>query len=255
MAHERSSDEDGTVVGDGSVRLDTSQTLQDPTRLTVQTAHDGADPLASLLSPSQTREQAHRLDDDLAMLQAEQQVSQMDQEREAAAQNNKNIRRSRSRREDLVDEFEAATNPTHEKTAIYRPPENPSTKASKFLKRVHESSFLIRYFTYIVPIVAILLIPLLLGALVFPDASVGGVRLLWFSVWLEIVWLTLWAGRVSLVIVLDGFYPHGSFRFLPNAYLGRSVSLPASSPTTAKNGGTWPSSWKCLPQSSSGGSG
>lgn len=35
-----------------------------------------------------------------------------------------------------------------------------------------------------------------MGALVFPNANVGGVSLVWFSIWLEIVWLTLWAGRI-----------------------------------------------------------
>jgi small-conductance mechanosensitive channel len=44
--------------------------------------------------------------------------------------------------------------------------------------------------------VAILLIPVLLGAFQFQSANVGGVKLLWFGVWLEIVWLTLWAGRI-----------------------------------------------------------
>lgn len=63
--------------------------------------------------------------------------------------------------------------------------------------KVHESSIIIRYFTYIIPLVLILLIPLLLGGLVFKDANVGGVYLMWFMVWLEVVWLSLWAGRVS----------------------------------------------------------
>ena len=49
---------------------------------------------------------------------------------------------------------------------------------------------------YIVPLVVIILIPLLIGGLLFKRATVGGVRLLWFCVWLEIVWLTLWGGRI-----------------------------------------------------------
>lgn len=63
--------------------------------------------------------------------------------------------------------------------------------------KVHESSVIIRYFTYIIPLCLILLVPLLLGALLFKDSSVGDVYLMWFMVWLEIVWLSLWAGRVS----------------------------------------------------------
>ena len=51
---------------------------------------------------------------------------------------------------------------------------------------------------YIIPVAGLLLIPLLFGALLYgqDQKTVGGVELLWFSVWLEIVWLTLWAGRV-----------------------------------------------------------
>lgn len=61
---------------------------------------------------------------------------------------------------------------------------------------MHNKSVLVRYFTYIVPVVLILLIPLMLGAFVFKDRTVGGVYLMWFMVWLEVIWLCLWAGRV-----------------------------------------------------------
>ncbi|EAU32114.1 conserved hypothetical protein [Aspergillus terreus NIH2624] len=108
----------------------------------------------------------------------------------------RSLSRMRSRRSQNVDEFDEATNPLHEKAAAYNPPENPTTSIAKFIKKLHESSFVLRYFTYIAPVVVILLIPLLVGALAYPNANVGGVKLLWFSVWLEIVWLTLWAGRI-----------------------------------------------------------
>ncbi|KAL4960895.1 Mechanosensitive ion channel family [Aspergillus stella-maris] len=150
-------------------------------------------------SPSAAREQRMRLEDDLAVLEAERVASRSTQHTEKDARSNgdaHSLNRSRSRRAEDIDEFDEATNPLHEKAAVYNPPENPSTGISKFVKKLHESSFIVRYFTYIVPLVLILLIPLLVGALAFPDASVGGVELLWFSVWLEIVWLTLWAGRI-----------------------------------------------------------
>jgi hypothetical protein len=144
-------------------------------------------------SPSQAREHAMRLEDDLAVLEAERCVSNS---RTEELNDKGSILRSRSRRSQPLDEFDVATNPLHEKAAVFRPAENPSTRFARVFKRIHNSSVLARYFTYIAPVVAILLAPLLLGALVFKDASVGGVELLWFSVWLEIVWLTLWAGRV-----------------------------------------------------------
>lgn len=67
------------------------------------------------------------------------------------------------------------------------------------------------YFTYIVPVALILLIPLLLGALKYKNATVGGVKLMWFMIWLEVVWCTLWLGRASQLsiyiaeVLLTGF--------------------------------------------------
>lgn len=187
------SSEEGTFVGDTSFDHDVN-------RLFVNTSHDSKkDPLSlsEPRSPSQNREEAHRLEDDLAMLQVERVVSNNGKGSQEGGDMGEKMARSRSRRSEPVDEFDAATNPLHERANLYKPPEHPSTKLAKFFKRVHSSSFIIRYIVYITPLVLILLIPLLLGALVFPDATVGGVKLLWFSVWLEVVWLTLWAGRVG----------------------------------------------------------
>lgn len=163
-------------------------------------------------SPNQSREQAHRLDDDLKLLQIERQVDgKIEEERaaeEAAATGiplektqSSGVRRERSAREALQDDFDVATNPLHERAQVYTPPADPATGVSKFFKKIHNSSFIVRYITYITPVVLILLIPLLVGALVpgingANGAHVGGVRLLWFMIWLEIVWLTLWLGRV-----------------------------------------------------------
>lgn len=165
------------------------------TNLQVDTAFDRD--LMAMRSPSAAREQSLRLEDDLALLEAERVASASTREdHDKDDKSATSASRTRSRRSENVDEFDEATNPLHEKAAVYNPPENPNTTVSVFIKKLHQSSFIIRYFTYIVPVVVLLLIPLLVGALAFPNASVGGVELLWFSVWLEIVWLTLWAGRV-----------------------------------------------------------
>ncbi|KAH8691959.1 Mechanosensitive ion channel family [Talaromyces proteolyticus] len=142
-------------------------------------------------SPSAVREYALRLDDDLAVLEAERVVSN------SQRSDGPSLQRSRSHPSQAVDEFDVATNPLHETAAIYNPPETPTTNLARIFKRIHQSSFLVRYFFYISPVTLIILVPLLLGALVFKDASVGGVKLLWFSIWLEIFWLTLWAGRIA----------------------------------------------------------
>ena len=179
---------------DGSVD---GRALQD--RLKVETTRDlGARFEYARPSPSQTREEASRLDDDLAMMKAERIVTTTDDKANPEGRSSAQLHRSRSRAPEPIDEFDAATNPLHEKTAIYKPPEHPSTKVAKFFKYIHGSSWLVRYVTYIAPVTILLLIPLLIGAFLpaGQDANVGGVRLVWFGIWLEIVWLTLWLARI-----------------------------------------------------------
>ncbi|KAE8168079.1 Mechanosensitive ion channel-domain-containing protein [Aspergillus tamarii] len=187
--HSPTSDE-GTYINEGS------QDTHGNNHLTVDTS--SADDLdrTALRSPSAQREHSKRLEDDLALLEAEKVASRSTHEDTESKGERNSISRSRSHRSQNVDEFDEATNPLHEKAAVYNPPESPNTNIARFVKKIHESSFIVRYLTYIVPLVLILLIPLLVGALAYPDANVGGVELLWFSVWLEIVWLTLWAGRI-----------------------------------------------------------
>ncbi|BCS27714.1 uncharacterized protein APUU_60762A [Aspergillus puulaauensis] len=178
------SSSDGTYVGESSA--------SPSSHLKVETNLNDVEP-GPMSTASSRREQATRFEDDLQLMQAERVVSQSTQ---AQSQHGRSsIARSRSHRSH-IDEFDEATNPLHEKSAMYTPPESPATKLSAFVKKVHESSFIVRYLTYIVPVVLLLLIPLLLGALKYTETSVGGVELMWFSIWLEIVWLTLWAARV-----------------------------------------------------------
>lgn len=206
-----------------------------------------------MTSPSQSREMANRLDDDLELLKIERQVSR-DAEigtRDGAS----HFGRQASRRDD-IDEFDVATNPIHEQAAMYKPPQDPVGKFSKLVKKIHHSSFLVRYLTYILPVVLILLIPLLIGALVSPATSavVGGVDLMWFMIWLEIVWLTLWAGRVSSMNNVNDFAVSNVNSFSQNVFpIPLVLSLP-SSLTTARNGVIWASNSSFLRLCSSGGS-
>ena len=147
-------------------------------------------------SQSQSREEEQRLEDDLAMLQAERKVSRsQSQQVPSSLTRSLSIHRSRSKPEP-VDQFDVNTNPIHEKASTFKPPEHPDGNFARAFKKIHDSNFLIRYFMYIVPLVLIILIPLLLGGLVFERATVGDVHLLWFCVWLEIIWLTLWGARI-----------------------------------------------------------
>jgi hypothetical protein len=251
IPHARVSDDDGTFVEDELSRQHSDSHLhaaaggsrhgrsRSGTHLTVDTVHE-IHRRDTVTSPSQTREQASRLNDDLMVLQIERGLDAQEALQRGASLN-RSMTRVRSRREDLVDDFDAATNPLHEQAARYSPPENPNTKFSKLFKKIHESSRLVRYFTYITPLVLLILIPLLLGALAFPRATVGGVKLVWFSIWLMIVWLTLWLGRVSITTLMD-FVLLIFSRSLQNVFPGPLASSEVCSRTTARNGAIWESS-------------
>lgn len=202
------------------------------------TDYDAGDPLRSVPSYSQTREQAHRLDDDLALLKVERAVSREESENMSRTRTGESdAYRSKSRRrDDHVDEFDVATNPVHEKAQIYKPVENPATGFGRFLKRVHQSNVIVRWFTYIVPVMLILLIPLLIGTFLFGEhsshpATVGGVYLMWFMIWLEIVWLSLWAGRLMAkclpvpIGLVASFFTNNAKKWRD---MGKQLELPAT---------------------------
>ncbi|KIW56471.1 hypothetical protein PV05_05130 [Exophiala xenobiotica] len=229
--HRSSDDDDETAVTDAPEHSIEPEQLRN--RLRVETRRDtNARFDDARPSPSKTREEAHRLEDELLMQKAERLVST--ESRQSVGRRSAQLHRSRSRNgPEPIDDFDAATNPIHERTAIYKPPENPTTRTSKFFKYIHQSSFLVRYFTYIIPVFALLLIPILIGAFLprAQNANVGGVELFWFGVWLEIVWLTLWAGRLAAWSIP---YPLGVIAslFSNNAKkwrdLGRALELPAT---------------------------
>nr|POF26075.1 putative mscs family protein [Quercus suber] len=234
---DKSSEEDNTVVGENEGFLHDHEQQRKAaagrpragSHLTVDTQyiHDGGSQFRA--SPSQTREQNMRLDDDLAMLKVERQISRIAEERAAE---DGDLYRSRSRRrEEHVDEFDEATNPVHEKTQVYKPLEHPESKFGKIVRQIHKSNWLIRYFTYILPLTLILLIPLLLGALIYKQKTVGGVYLVWFMIWLEIVWLTLWAGRILAkclpwpIGLVSSLFTNNSKKWRD---MGKQLELPAT---------------------------
>lgn len=176
---------------DGSVD---SAALRD--RLRVEVTRDPITDDDYQPSPSRTREEQSRLQDELAMQKAERMISK---EQSNEPRTSTTLHRSRSRAAEPIDDFDAATNPLHERHTVYKPPEHPTTKIARFFKYIHESSWLVRYFTYIVPVTILLLTPVFIAIFTAPgrNANVGSVELLWFGIWLQIVWLTLWGGRIT----------------------------------------------------------
>lgn len=238
---EKSSDEDKTVIGESAEyqhispvasRNGTARARAHSYLTTAESVLDGG-PLQSVKSSSQTREEQYRIADDIQLLTLERKISRIAEEKASDVERveSNNIDRIRSRRDDDVDEFDVATNPVHETTQAYKPPAHPVSKFAKFIKRVHSSSWLVRNIIYATPVALILLIPLLVGALHFDSASVGHVQLVWFMAWLEIVWLTLFAARLTAKCLP---WPMGlvSSVFTNNAKkwrdMGKQLELPAT---------------------------
>ncbi|KAI0136620.1 Mechanosensitive ion channel-domain-containing protein [Xylariales sp. AK1849] len=157
-----------------------------------------------MLSPTdESRQEAHRLGDDLELLRAERAVSNQE---ELEARSNR-MSRSRSRVHSTPeDAFNAPTpGPTFEKGTPGITSE-PYTKVAKAYLGVKKLPRAIRYFAYMTPVACILLIPVLLGRFTSPGEQAaiggdGGVNLLWFGIWLEILWLSLWAARMMMTII------------------------------------------------------
>ena len=66
----------------------------------------------------------------------------------------------------------------------------------KIYKKVMNFSVFTRYLFYVIPLAAIIAIPIVIGALDTPPyTKIGGVRILWFFTWVEMVWLSLWGAK------------------------------------------------------------
>lgn len=57
-------------------------------------------------------------------------------------------------------------------------------------------SIVTRYFIYVSPLALLIAIPIIVGATAAKDAKIGGVRIVWFFTWIEVVWLGLWVVKI-----------------------------------------------------------
>lgn len=155
-----------------------------------------------ITSPSGLRAESSRLNDDLELLRVERAVSNQ----------HSDIHRSRSRRRSTTsDAFaddqlgapdqEDAFNQTTFKDAAKAKREQSNACLYKFWMYLKKFPRIFRYLLYMIPGASLLLIPVLLGALAIdqeanPVGGAGGVYLMWFGIWLEIVWCSLWVSRM-----------------------------------------------------------
>ena len=79
--------------------------------------------------------------------------------------------------------------------------EDALTKVGNFLWKVHTASVFARYGLYIIPVAALLAIPLVLTATVYHNAKAGNIRLLGLFIWIEILWVSLWICKLVAMSV------------------------------------------------------
>jgi small-conductance mechanosensitive channel len=142
------------------------------------------------------REAAHRLCDDLELLRIERLVSQKE--------NQSHLSRRSGSRARTTREPEDTFNTTGVHPVILTP--YKSTFLTRLWTRISRFPRVYRYVAYATPAALILLIPILLDIYAYdyqskPVGGPHGVQLLWFGIWLEIVWLTLWAARLVTAIM------------------------------------------------------
>ncbi|KAK3075446.1 hypothetical protein LTR53_001231 [Teratosphaeriaceae sp. CCFEE 6253] len=78
----------------------------------------------------------------------------------------------------------------------YEGEEDALTKVGNFLWKIHSASILTRYALYILPVAALLAIPLVLTDTIYKDARAGNIRLLGLFIWIETVWVGLWVCKL-----------------------------------------------------------
>lgn len=82
--------------------------------------------------------------------------------------------------------------------------EDALTGLGRLYYRILNFNVITRFILYIVPVAAILAIPLVLFDTVYFDTKVGKIRLLGLFIWLEIVWVSLWLSKY-IVLRLVGY--------------------------------------------------
>ncbi|KAK4460711.1 Mechanosensitive ion channel-domain-containing protein [Cladorrhinum samala] len=175
----------------------------------------------------ESREVANRLNDDLELLRAERVVSHQ--------RHGGGSRRSadRSHHEGVEDAFNAG--PSHGPATVAQSQQSTwLTKSWRYLKKFPR---VLRYVLYAIPPGVLVLIPVFLDLFAYdrqtdPVGGDGGVELLWFGIWLEVIWLSLWGARIITAIMPASFAfiadTVGSSNYKKWKDIGRQLEFPTA---------------------------
>jgi hypothetical protein len=74
--------------------------------------------------------------------------------------------------------------------------ETSLTAMGKIYNKIVNFSNITRYMVYVIPIGLVLAVPVVITATIASDARIGGIRMVWFWSWIEIVWFSVWISKV-----------------------------------------------------------
>jgi small-conductance mechanosensitive channel len=173
---------------------------------------------AGAVTPISQRAEANRLNDDLELLRAERMVSNQEHDRASS---------SRGKNRHHSPEPEDAFNQTIQEMV---PEKKKNTNAALYKLWLFISKFprFFRYIIYLFPGAALLLVPVLLGYFRFYGnndgiGGTGGVRVMWFGIWLEIVWCSLWVTRMITNLIPPLFHGVAGMVGSTNAHKWRDI--------------------------------
>ncbi|KAJ5725661.1 uncharacterized protein N7483_007018 [Penicillium malachiteum] len=80
--------------------------------------------------------------------------------------------------------------------AAEAPDDGSVNSVGRIYQAIYNFSIVTRYMIYVIPIGALIAIPIIVGATVSPNAKIGGVHIYWFFTWIEVVWVSLWVCKI-----------------------------------------------------------
>ncbi|KAI4722879.1 hypothetical protein E4T48_00853 [Aureobasidium sp. EXF-10727] len=83
-----------------------------------------------------------------------------------------------------------------ESSVGYDGEEDTLNRMGRIYNKILNFSIITRYFVYVSPLALCIAVPIIVGATAAPDAKIGGVPIVWFFTWIEVVWLSLWGSKI-----------------------------------------------------------
>ncbi|PVH83590.1 hypothetical protein DL98DRAFT_615987 [Cadophora sp. DSE1049] len=77
----------------------------------------------------------------------------------------------------------------------------PPTGSQKLYRRCLGFPFLTNILLYVLPVGAVIAIPIVCGATVAQTANLGGVRIVWLFIWIEVAWMSLWISHATVTVL------------------------------------------------------